>query len=92
MCAAPIIAPQPVPNGIPFAHLERAEPVTKEASKSDDQPNKPRRGEGRVIMADGGFTQTGTSSKNSSSNSQIIVFVILAVLFLLVGIWLIAEL
>lgn len=43
-------------------------------------------------MADGGFTQTGTSSKNSSSNSQIIVFVILAVLFLLVGIWLIAEL
>lgn len=79
LCAAPIVAPQPVVNGIPFATLLGAQPspftpsdpsASVSQTKTTSSPNK-------VVLADGCISQSHSDKKDSAATLKMLIFVIL---------------
>lgn len=94
LCGAPIIAPRPVNQGIPFATLLGAQPtpfvsgpahVPAEASRKAEPPK------GRVVLVDGGLSQDHINRKDAVTTIKMIVFSILTAVICLGAAWLLLS-
>lgn len=81
MCAAHIIAPQPVAHGIPFAMLVGAQPspLTPSESGASTSKIKSASSSSKVVLADGGLSQSRLEKKDTMATLKMIIFAILTI-------------
>jgi hypothetical protein len=81
MCAAHIIAPQAVANAIPFAILVGAQPTPLAPfdSGTSTQKTKSASSSSKVVLADGGISQSRMEKKDTMATMKMIIFAILTI-------------
>lgn len=81
MCSAHIVAPQPVAHGIPFAILVGAQPspFLPSGTSSPTQKTKSASSSSKVVLADGGLSQSRMEKKDTMATLKMIVFAILTI-------------
>jgi hypothetical protein len=81
MCAAHIVAPQPVAHAIPFAILYGSPPAPFAPSEAalPIQKTKSASSSSKVVLADGGLSQSRMDKKDTMATLKMIIFAILTV-------------
>lgn len=81
MCAAEIIAPQPVANAIPFAMLAGAQPgpFTPPDTAYSSNNTKSASSSSKVVLADGGISQYPMEKKDTMATLKMIIYAILTI-------------
>jgi hypothetical protein len=81
MCAAHIVAPQPVAQGIPFATLLGAQPAPFAPAETSPSNQKTRSASSssKVVLADGGISQARMEKKDTMATLKMIIFILLTV-------------